>query len=294
MVIYQSFKPVEGNLTTVGTDVKNYGGNANRGANSDTLLSVYETGIYIYTRQLLFKNWTLTAGLRSEFHSGYSPELIPMGGVNFNAAKNTTLKATVSKGFRNPTVMEMYLYSPNPALKPEKLYNYEVGIIQSAMNDKISFELNGFYIKADNLIQTSGVYPNSTRSNTGKISNYGIEFSSKYQIFKNLLLQTNYSYLHTGKKILAAPKHQLNITANYRYKIWGAHFSLQQINGLYSNLPYEIIQNYTLMRLRITVQPLKQLELFAMGDNLLNQQYEINDGYPMPGINFQGGLKVTL
>lgn len=295
LMFYQSLKLFKGNMITIGTDVKNYGGKANRGVNNDTLLSVFETGVYVFARQQLFEKWTVTAGLRSEFHSGYQSELVPMAGLNFNASENTTIKANFSKGFRSPTVMEMYLYAPNPALKPEKMYNYELGIMQSLFNHKLSFELNGFYIKANNLIQVVGGGPVPIRMNTDEITNYGLEFSSKYRVAENFQLHANYSYLHTSKKILAAPAHQINVSGNYRYKIWTANLGIQHISGLYSGItPTVKEQNYTLVNLRVAVQPLKQLELFVMGDNLLNEKYEINDGYPMPGINFMGGLNLKF
>jgi hypothetical protein len=31
-----------------------------------------------------------------------------------------------------------------------------------------------------------------------------------------------------------------------------------------------------------------------MGDNLLNQRYEILPGYPMPGVNGSGGISVVF
>lgn len=293
LMFYQSAKLFEGNLITIGTDMKNYGGKANRGVNKDTLLSVRETGVYVYVRQNVLEKWTLTAGLRSEFHSNYDPELIPMVGLNYNVAENTTIKANFSKGFRSPTVMEMYLYAPNPSLKPERLYNYELGVMQSLCNNRIDLEVNAFYIQADNLIQVVGG-PIPQRQNTGKLTNYGVEFSSKYRVSDNLYVHANYSYLHTSKATLAAPAHQFNVGGNYRYKIWSTNLSLQQINGLYSNVLPEKIQNYTLLNLRIAVQPLKHLEVFVMGNNLLNSKYEINDGYPMPGINFHGGVKYSF
>ena len=58
---------------------------------------------------------------------------------------------------------------------------------------------------------------------------------------------------------------------------------------------YEVITpNYFLLNARLSVHPLKQMELFVAGNNLLNQQYEINYGYPMPGINFMGGVNLKF
>lgn len=292
-MFYQSLKLFKGNLLTVGTDIKQYGGIANRGIHKDTLLSVNETGVYVYSQQNLLKKLTLTAGLRAEFHPVYDTEFLPTAGINYNLAENSTLKASFSKGFRSPTLMEFYLYAPNPTLQPEKMFNYELGWMQSLLSNKLNLEINAYYIDAKNLIQVVGG-PVPTRQNTGSLINYGLEFSGRYAVLKNLFVHANYSYLHTSKKILAAPAHQLNLSANYQYKIWNANLSVQQINDLYTVLSSNITQNYTLLNLRIAAKPMKHLEVFAMGNNLLNQQYEINDGYPMPGINVSGGVKLSF
>jgi outer membrane receptor protein involved in Fe transport len=36
------------------------------------------------------------------------------------------------------------------------------------------------------------------------------------------------------------------------------------------------------------------LEVFVDGNNLTNTQYQINWGYPMPGINFNAGFNVKF
>jgi iron complex outermembrane receptor protein len=36
------------------------------------------------------------------------------------------------------------------------------------------------------------------------------------------------------------------------------------------------------------------MKLFVKGENLLDQSYEINDGYPMPGITAFGGVSIEI
>jgi len=95
-------------------------------------------------------------------------------------------------------------------------------------------------------------------------------------------------------KIVAAPKHQFNINLNYQYKIVNINVGAQHVNGLYASIIQENIQNFMLLNARISAKVLKPLEVFISGHNLLNQQYQINDGYPMPGINFHGGFNYKL
>ncbi len=302
LMLYQSFRLFKGNLLTIGTDIKNYGGIINIPPIKDSLITINEIGFYAYTQQALFNKLTLSAGLRSEINSKFGNELIPMVGLTYNLNQNTTFKTSVSKGFRSPTIMEMYMNAPvpNPNLKPEKMYNYEIGWMQSLLNNKLNLEVNAYYINAKNMIQVVGG-PIPTRQNTGALTNYGLEFSGKYAVLKNLFVHANYSYLHTSTPIIAAPRNQANVSVNYKYKIWNFNVSTQYVEQLYTFIhikptdsPTKATPNYLLLNARIAAQPLKHLEVFAMGNNLLNQQYEINDGYPMPGINVLGGIKLSF
>jgi len=300
LMLFQTFKFLNGSNITIGTDIKQYGGKLNRLLVKDSLILVNELAIYAYAQQTLFEKLTISGGLRLENNSKFGNELIPLVGLTYSPTLSTTFKTSVSNGFRSPTIMEMYLLGRNPNLQPERMINYEISWLQSLLNNNLSFELTGYISTGDNFIaQTSGTFPNFTRQNIGSFSNKGIEFSAKYLISKNLYLHANYSYLNLEKPILAAPRQQINLSANYNYKIWSLNLSAQHIDKLYTAIispiqPETKIVNYTLLNARISARPLKQLEVFVAGNNLLNQQYEINYGYPMPGIYFNAGFNVKF
>jgi iron complex outermembrane receptor protein len=133
------------------------------------------------------------------------------------------------------------------------------------------------------------------RQNAGTFSNKGIEFSAKYEIAKNFRIQGNYSFTDIEKPVLAAPRHQANLSANYNYKIWNFNLSGQYIDGLYTRInPIPVTENYLLLNARIAAQVLPQLNIFVMANNLLNQKYEINYGYPMPGTYVNVGVNVKI
>lgn len=292
VMLFETFRFFKNNSITVGTDFKQFGGIANRGAAANQLKTVNEFAVYAYTQQLLFEKLTLSGGLRLENNSVYGNELIPMVGLSYVQNANTSFKASVSKGFRSPTVMEMYLYAPNAALLPERMLNYEISWLQSLLDNKLQTELTAFMVNGENLIQV--VPPVVTmRQNIGTFNNKGIEFSAKYFATKNLTLQGNYSFVDIEKAVLAAPRQQANLSANYRYKIWNFNLSAQHINELFTRIvPTPVTQSYTLLNARVSVKPIKMLDVFVMANNLLNQQYEINYGYPMPGTYFNAGFNI--
>lgn len=296
LMIYQNYRLFDQTHVTAGLDAKQYGGHAidpKPMIPVDTTEIVYELAGYALIHQKLFEFVDLNAGLRFEHNSVFGNEWVPMVGAAARAGETTNFKASVSKGFRSPTVMELYLYAPNAALKPERMMNYELSWLQSYMANRLSTELTAFWVEGENMIQVVGGTP-PKRQNTGTFSNRGIEFAAKYRITNQFNVQTNYTFLDMEKKIVAAPKHQFNINLNYQYKMVNFNVAAQHVNTLYASLTPESIQQFTLFNTRISTKITKQLDVFLAGHNLLNQQYQINDGYPMPGINFHGGLNLKL
>ena len=294
IMLYQTFRLFKGNIFTVGTDLIQYGGKANAGMAKDKLKTVNDVAGYVYTQQAIGTQLTASAGLRLENHTIFGTEWVPTGGIAYNPTNATTFKATVSKSFRSPSIMELYLYAPNPELKPERMMNYEISYLQSLLNKKLRFELTGYVADGSNMIEVVGVPPNAKRQNVGKFNNKGIEVSVNYMPLQNLHLHSNYSFLYQEKITLAAPKQQFNINANYSYKIWSLFAGLQYIDKLYTSLKPIKTQSYALVNARLSVMPLKNLSVFVTGNNLLNQQYEINYGYPMPKTNFSAGINLKF
>ena len=294
LMLYQTLKLFKNNSITVGTDIKQYGGMGNSGMAANQDIKVNEIGLYAYVQQTIVDKLTLSGGLRLENNSNFGNELVPLTGLTYRLNENTSFKGNVSKGFRSPTIMEMYLYAPNVNLKPERMMNYEVSWLQSLLNYHLSFELTAFMVDGTNMIQVVGQYPNVQRQNVGNFNNKGIEFSSKYLINRNFALIGNYNYLITNKAILGAPRQQINLSANYSYKIWNFNFAAQHIDRLYTSISPEKTQNYTLLNARILTKPIRNLGIFALCNNILNQTYETNYGYPLAGINFSIGINYQL
>ncbi|MDA3893647.1 MAG: TonB-dependent receptor [Salinivirgaceae bacterium] len=294
VMVFQTMQLFKGNKLTAGIDAKQYGGKGNSGMAKDSLVTINEIAFYTYMQQTFLQKITISAGLRVENNSNYGNEFVPMVGVNYNPIASTTIKSSISKGFRSPTVMEMYLFAPNPNLEPERMINYEIGWLQSSINKRLNTELTLFTAIGDNLIQTTGQYPNLKRDNIGTFSNKGIEISAKIRASKNIFIHSNYSYLFIEKPVLAAPRQQINISVNYSYKIFNLNISSQHIEKLYISTNPEKTNSYTLLNARLGVQIQKYLNVFILGNNLLNQNYQINYGYLMPKINFLAGIKLKF
>jgi outer membrane cobalamin receptor len=297
--LYQGLRLFPGNRLTLGIDYKSVSGIANDGAPgaADVWHSVSDYAGYAYVQQTFADKLIVSAGLRAENNSMFGFETIPQVGLSFLASENTTVKGSWSKGFRNPTLMELYLFAPNQELEPERITNYELGMSQTNAGRTFRVELAVFALEATNVIE---VRPNDAppppvkRQNVGAFSNKGIELELSWQATANLGFSSNYSYLSLDKPRLAAPEHQFYAEGNYAFGDFRATLSVQQISGLYTLTTGQSpeMESYTLANMMLSYTLNENFELFASGKNLLDQEYSINYGYPMPGATVFAGVNI--
>ena len=299
---YQSIQLFQGNRLTVGADYFHFGGEAwnqffdgHRETSADKSLN--EVAGYVDFRQDIAAWLTLDAGARVDYHSQTGTECIPQVGLAFHLPENAEIKAMASKGFRNPTIREMYMFPPqNPDLKPEKLWNYELSFSQRLMDNRLSYGLNVFYINGENLIIR---LPNPNGSgmlnqNSGEIENWGAEANVGYQFNPVWSVMANYSWLHMENPVLASPEHKLYGGVNFRKGRWSASTGIQYVKGLYTDLDAATKENFVLWDMQGSFKATNYLSFYVRGENLLAQRYEINAGYPMPKATFMGGVNINF
>lgn len=305
--LYQSTRFFKGNRITFGLDWFRYGGHAwseyvsgeNAGTSSD-IVDKHEDEVagYMDFRQDFGRWLTLNAGLRIDHHSRVGTEWVPQAGLAFHLPHAIELKALASKGFRYPILREMYMFPPqNPDLQPESMWNYELAFSQRLLEGRLQYGVNLFYIDGKNLIQT---LPNPNGSgrlnqNSGEIDNTGVELQAAYRINKDWSVDANYSFLHMDNPVIAAPEHKLYAGAAFSKGRWNVSSGLQYIAGLYTSVgETETTEDFVLWNLRASFRAAKWLDIWARGENLLAQRYEINAGYPMPRATVMGGVNISF
>lgn len=304
--LYQSATFFEGNRITVGMDYQHIYGRAyytdkvtgEEQTTGDVVDRKYagtahqnDIAAYVDFRQDLVSWLTVDAGLRMDHHSITGTEWIPQAGIVVRPIDNGEVKFMASKGFRNPTMMELYLYpKSNEDLRPERLWTYELSWKHRV--GALSYGLNLYAINGDNMIQVV----NQKNVNTGEIKNRGVEVEADYRINSHWRVSTNHSWLHMDNKIIAAPEYKGYLAAHFNHSRWTAMAGAQYLAGLYTNVTPGKEDKTCVFLLNATVgyQVLKQLNVWLRGDNLLAQKYEIIEGYPMPRATFMAGVKATF
>lgn len=304
--LYQRVQLFSGNRITLGADWFRYGGEAwteyvkgERNGTRRDLVDKHENEVagYVDFRQDIGTWLTFNAGLRADHHSRVGTEWVPQAGFAFHLPHAMELKASATKGFRYPILREMYMFPPqNTDLKPESMWNYELAFSGRLLNSSFSYGVNLFYIDGKNLIMTM---PNPNGSgmlnqNSGKIDNKGFELQAAYRVNRLWSVDANYSYLHMENPVVAAPKHKLYAGTTFSKGRWNVSTGLQYIAGLYTTISPDTTEEFVLWNVRASFHTTKWLDIWARGENLLAQKYEINAGYPMPRATVMCGLNINF
>lgn len=302
---YQSAQLFTGNRLTAGVDYYRFGGKAQnryvegeRNGEREHIVDKvqHEIAGYIDFRQDISHWLTLDAGIRIDHHSHIGTEWIPQAGLSFHLPGSIELKASAGKGFRYPTIREMYMFPPkNPDLRPESMWNYELAFAQRLLDGRLSYGINVFYIDGKNLIVAvprAGATP--LNMNTGKIDNTGVEVEAAYRIHPHWSVETNYSYLHMDNPVLGAPEHKFYAGAMFSKNRWTVSTGFQYVANLYTDVDHVQTEDFVLWNINGPFKVTEWFDIWARGENLLAQRYEINAGYPMPKATIMAGINVKF
>ena len=297
---YQSVHLFEGNRLTVGFDYFHFGGeawNKTLARERDTQADKTQDDVagYIDFRQNLGDWLIFDVGLRVDHHSQVGTEWVPQIGFSFHLPENSEVKLMASKGFRYPTIREMYMFRPaNPDLKPERLWSYELSFAHRLLDGRLSYGVNVFYIDGENLIMRMPIDGRPLNVNTGKIENAGVEAQVAYRIVPAWSVDANYSYLHMDNPVLASPEHKLYVGTAFSKGRWNVSTGLQYVAGLYKELDPEETEDFLLWNVRGSFRVLDGFYVWVKGENLLAQRYEINAGFPMPKATVMAGVNIKF
>lgn len=302
--LWQSATLFEGNMLTVGADWFRFSGHARNkfvsgqsAGTSTPLVGKWhaEYAGYADMRQTLGR-LTLSAALRADHLTGSGTEWVPRFGAAASLPRDISLKLSAGKGFRYPTLREMYMFGPaNPDLRPESSWTYEVAFRQTRLDGDLDYGVNLFFIDADNIILTvprEGATPLNV--NSGRLINRGVEAEASWRIDRSWRIDANYSCVDMRRPVIAAPTHKLYTSAAFTRSRWFVSAGVQYIAGLYKSVSPVERTTFTLLDLRAEYRVAPWMSLRARGENLLARSYEINAGFPMPRATFMAGIKIDL
>ncbi|MDD4848847.1 MAG: TonB-dependent receptor, partial [Bacteroidales bacterium] len=183
---YQFHKQLETAKFTAGATYQHM--NTNNSSMGTAIHNSDNIALFFQWDQKFWEKLNISAGVRFEYYrvdTAYKEattkifgEEIPIkpvlrGGLNYEIAQYTFLRASIGQGYRYPSIAEKFLYRdiggvagyPNPSLVPESGWSAEIGLKQGFKLGNISgfFDAAGFYTRYKDMIEFQfGLFDKST------------------------------------------------------------------------------------------------------------------------------------
>lgn len=301
-VIRYTNKQIARNKLTIGGDFRFLGGKSYNFPQGEWQKN--EQAIFFHDQYVLWKKWILSTGLRLHRDSLYGLQLSPQWGMVYQINDGLSLKGNISKGFRSPQLNELFMFpAANPDLKPEIMWNYELGFKKNLFSWLV---LDGtyFHMKGSNFIETQ---PNDSPpplfqfKNAGEFAFNGVEAALRASINQNLFFNLFYTYLDTGEKTKGRPGHKIDLFLRWTESSYFVSLQGQYVTDYFAgNFSTRSLPSYFLLNIRMSLNLSKKIKIFLDINNLFNQDYSIfvelpgiaSGIYPMPGRNFNLGIKI--
>ena len=301
--VINSFRLGSWNTFTVG-----YENRAEQAYNRGSFSAAVATNSGFFEDEIrLFDRFFVNGGVRYEDNSSFGSAVTPRVGAVFAIKETgTRLRATWGKGFRAPTLNELFFPGfGNPDLQPEHSESYDVGFDQKLWQNRVRVGSTFFHNRFSNLIQF--VVPPGTTFlapfNVARAVTEGVETYAEVEPLDWLLVYANYTYLRTQDLDTLRP---LRRFADHR---WNTGFTVTPIERLTlffqahvvskqfesatqgRNPGYHRIDIGGTLRLLGRVGAMDRLELTARIDNVTDQRYSETFGFPALGFNALFGLR---
>ncbi len=193
-------------------------------------------GVFLQDEYSPLNNLTVTVGASVDTHPQAGVHFAPRGSIVYSPWDGHILRASISRAFRNPSVLENFINFgiltglPAPAnvitirgdrnARAEEITSYEIGY-QARFFQRLKARVDLFYNRLDNM--STGPVPTGAQQvsilNGGGGSMYGGEVGLEFLLWDWLLGYMNYSYqdrdVSDSRVLGMAPRHKGNLGLNF-------------------------------------------------------------------------------
>jgi len=254
--------------------------------------------------------WNTTDGYNeaNTFDSRSASSFSPKASLVYKPFDATTLRLSGGKSFRPPSIYELYsqyvgsyTLEPNPDLKPEKAWTWDVGVAQGLWQNA-QIKITYFENYLEDIIYSQTISSTlRTRVNVGKAKSYGIETEFEQRFSNWLRLFTDFTYTKgevtdnsanpaiEGKKLIDIPKIVFNVgaeaqqgpisgslTGRYVGKRYSSDLNTDEVNNVYTSY-----DPYFTADAKISCKLTKFASLSLSVNNIFDRQYFVY--YEAPG-----------
>jgi len=314
----ETFKPWAGGELVSGVDVDFISGRYDETLAGAPTVFPDETWRIVSPYASLGQRWNLdtdvylqpSAGFRYFDHSVFASEFAPQAGLVFGV-KETEFHASCARGINYPGIFVDAFPPGNNlghSLRPETLDHYELGASQR-FGKVAKLDVTLFYDGGhDRVVLSYPPFPPVWKN----ISNFhtdGLETTLTVTPVDNLALFGGFTALNSNPVDLPyAPQWSASAGVTCRYlQRWRLSVDSQYVGNEYALTRARDINatntsqigSFLLVNAKISCDfalPSWRLhgQVFVSGQNLTNVHYQQQPGYPMPGINGMGGIRVSF
>jgi iron complex outermembrane receptor protein len=241
------------------------------------------------------------SGTIVDFPEGSTSGVNPQLGLFYSPTKADNLHVSVARKTRLPSIKDRYSYRlgtaiPNPDLDPEKSINYEIGY-ENTHFETLNLKGTVFYNDVSDYIQLTQMAdpdnPGKTidrNENIGKVGLSGYELEASAQLLRSLEIGGNYTYTYADNKSNASkltdiPKHK--VVAYFRYTLFDR--LIGQVDAEYDSKRYSssdgvrVAGDYIVANVKVGYDFGNGFLAETGVANVLDENYEIQEGYPQAG-----------
>ncbi len=226
----------------------------------------------------------------------------PKAALVYKPFEQTTLRSSVGRAFRPPTVYDLYrtwtsstgvVYAANPDLDPETVTAWDAGIEQrlwKGMKIRATYFEN--YMK-DLIYRKTVTAVYQEFINAGKAESKGVELEAEQRFDFGLRLFANFTYTDAeitenkakpateGKDMIHVPERMFNAGAVYEKGPFSASLIGRYVSKRYSNDEntdvvsdvYTSYDSYFIADAKLSYKVAKYAEISLAGENIFNEEY---------------------
>ncbi|MGE0438814.1 MAG: TonB-dependent receptor [Steroidobacteraceae bacterium] len=259
---------------------------------------------------------TLSGGLRYDDHETFGDDTSSQLAVAWSASDSTLLRASYGEGFKAPTLYQLYSQYGTPSLEPEESDDWDIGIEQRLLDERLLVSATYFERDTDNMIafvscfgvtsarctaQPDGYYDNVQRAHVD-----GYELGLSALLAPRLRFTANYTGLDArndsagtanfGNELPRRPSDSAAAQLSYEWSVpLTTTLAAQYVGRSFDNAGNTFeLEEYTLVDIRASYRWSQTVEVYGRVENLLDEQYETIRRYGTPGRAAYVGVRVTM
>ena len=279
-----------GGALLLGTDLMYY----RVGRGSDEVVKIEpqtDLAPYLWVRNELGR-WIVSGGARYTDNEQFGEDLSPEVGVIFKPVPESAIRAHVSHGFRAPNPFEFAFTANSEDLDATDLWQYELGLNQK-VGEIVTFDVVGWVQDGSNMIQTvfDPEVQDERLANTGEFTHSGVEAQIEARLLTGWWFGLAGVAMDLENDTALVPQKTLDVWGGwergpFRISLDG-RWAVDRFQQDDEQVP---LDDYFVADLRARYRFPTGLGFRFEIENLFDAEYELFQGWPMPGIAAYGGI----